>query len=127
MSFIKINYLAFKLSKSGAPGVSTSSVALANGINANLLRRWVLESGERGPVRDQLAESGSIAHEPGFAQLASDVGGMAEVAYKIPLLGTLPVKFRSLIKASSIEASLPNTSDKPPPLKSTSIWVDTSA
>jgi len=26
-----------------APGVSTASVALANGVNANLLRRWVSE------------------------------------------------------------------------------------
>ncbi|NCW98935.1 MAG: hypothetical protein EBW71_08135 [Betaproteobacteria bacterium] len=29
-----------------APGVSTASVALANGINANLLRRWVAEWGD---------------------------------------------------------------------------------
>ncbi len=27
-----------------APGVSTAAVALANGLNANLLRRWILES-----------------------------------------------------------------------------------
>ncbi len=47
-----------------APGVSTASVALANGINANLLHRWVLELGEGGPVRDQHPESGSIAHKP---------------------------------------------------------------
>jgi transposase-like protein len=26
-----------------APGVSTASVALANGVNANLLRRWISE------------------------------------------------------------------------------------
>jgi hypothetical protein len=26
------------------PGVSTASVAMANGVNANLVRRWVLES-----------------------------------------------------------------------------------
>lgn len=27
-----------------APGISTAAVALANGLNANLVRRWVLES-----------------------------------------------------------------------------------
>ena len=28
------------------PGVSTAAVALANGLNANLLRRWICESAE---------------------------------------------------------------------------------
>lgn len=27
-----------------APGVSTAAIALANGLNANMLRRWVVES-----------------------------------------------------------------------------------
>jgi transposase-like protein len=31
------------------PGVSMASVALANGLNANLLRRWVIEHQERTP------------------------------------------------------------------------------
>ena len=29
------------------PGVSIASVALANGVNANLLRRWMTEGGQR--------------------------------------------------------------------------------
>jgi transposase-like protein len=33
------------------PGVSVSAVALANGLNANLLRRWIKERAERLPVR----------------------------------------------------------------------------
>lgn len=37
------------------PGVSVSAVALANGLNANLLRRWIKESVERVPLRRQLA------------------------------------------------------------------------
>lgn len=28
------------------PGVSTAAVALANGLNANLLRRWIVESAQ---------------------------------------------------------------------------------
>jgi len=31
------------------PGVSIASVALANGINANLLRRWIEQGGQRLP------------------------------------------------------------------------------
>jgi transposase-like protein len=30
------------------PGISTAAVALANGLNANLVRRWVVESSRRG-------------------------------------------------------------------------------
>ena len=33
------------------PGISVSAVALANGLNTNLLRRWIQESAERLPVR----------------------------------------------------------------------------
>ncbi len=32
------------------PGVSIASVALANGLNANMLRRWVSEAVRVGPV-----------------------------------------------------------------------------
>jgi len=69
-----------------APGVSTASVALANGINANLLRRWVLEWGDEGRARDQHPEPGSIAHKPEFVQLASDVKGMAAAGSKLDLV-----------------------------------------
>jgi transposase-like protein len=69
-----------------APGVSTASVALANGINANLLRRWVLEWGYEGPVREQHPEPGSIAHKPEFVQLASDVKGTAAAGSKLDLV-----------------------------------------
>jgi transposase-like protein len=33
------------------PGVSIAAVALANGLNANLLRRWVVTEEETSPVR----------------------------------------------------------------------------
>ena len=32
------------------PGVSVASVALANGLNANMLRRWVTEAAQAGSV-----------------------------------------------------------------------------
>jgi transposase-like protein len=37
------------------PGVSVAAVALANGLNANLVRRWIKERVERLPVRRQSA------------------------------------------------------------------------
>lgn len=33
------------------PGVSTAAIALSNGLNANLARRWVTESAQRSDTR----------------------------------------------------------------------------
>ena len=50
------------------PGVSTAAVALANGLNANLLRRWVSESeSPRAVVRANLA--GATPAQPPFVAL----------------------------------------------------------
>ena len=50
------------------PGVSTAAVALANGLNANLLRRWVSESESPGAVvRANLA--GAPPAQPPFVAL----------------------------------------------------------
>ena len=50
------------------PGVSTSAVALANGINANLVRRWIVQSDDSstGPKSSLNASS-----PEGFVQIAS--------------------------------------------------------
>ena len=39
----------------GRPGVSTAAVALANGVNANMLRRWVVER-ERADTANHLRQ-----------------------------------------------------------------------
>ena len=39
------------------PGVSVAGIALANGVNANLLRRWMQARGVTVPSRRQLVES----------------------------------------------------------------------
>ena len=50
------------------PGVSTAGVALANGLNANLLRRWISESeSPRAVVRANLA--GATPAQPPFVAL----------------------------------------------------------
>lgn len=41
--------------ESTKPGVSVAAVALANGLNANLLRRWIKESAQRVPISATLA------------------------------------------------------------------------
>lgn len=45
------------------PGVSIASVALANGLNANLLRKWVAEREGAGSPPPALAPVGSPAEE----------------------------------------------------------------
>lgn len=67
---------AFKAQIVGAceePGVSTAAVALANGLNANLVRRWVtLSRGEEvaGPDRVAPAQAaGAASAAPAFMSL----------------------------------------------------------
>ena len=50
------------------PGVSTSAVALANGINANLLRRWIVQSDESSSQPKSRLNASS---PEGFVQIAS--------------------------------------------------------
>lgn len=47
------------------PGVSTAAVALANGLNANMLRRWVREADECAPS----SAHKDAASVPAFVQL----------------------------------------------------------
>ncbi|WAC73105.1 transposase [Roseateles sp. SL47] len=48
------------------PGVSTAAVALANGLNANMLRRWVREADECAPSS---GHNDTVAVVPAFVQL----------------------------------------------------------
>ena len=50
------------------PGVSTSAVALANGINANLVRRWIVQSDDSSTEPKSSLKSSS---PEGFVQIAS--------------------------------------------------------
>jgi transposase len=50
------------------PGVSTSAVALANGINANLLRRWIVQSDKS---RSETTSRLNASSPEGFVQIAS--------------------------------------------------------
>jgi len=50
------------------PGMSTAGVALANGINANVLRRWVAEAGIEKSA--ELKTTVSDAREDAFVRIA---------------------------------------------------------
>ena len=43
------------------PGVSAAAVAMANGVNANLARRWVVQAQRRGDIVGPGAASGAVA------------------------------------------------------------------
>lgn len=46
-----------------APGASVAAIALAHGVNANLLRKWITRSHTRNrPSRDQRTESSAVGH-----------------------------------------------------------------
>ncbi len=55
------------------PGVSTAAVALANGLNANLLRRWVVEATQRsGALRSKATTPAPIHNHPTFIPVKFD-------------------------------------------------------
>eukprot|EP01031_Cornospumella_fuschlensis_P041716 gene41716-50915_t len=58
-----------------APGVSTAAVALANSLNANLVRRWVAESDPAHKAAVQLARvPSSVPASPALTTSASTPG-----------------------------------------------------
>ncbi|MFG6415626.1 transposase [Roseateles sp. DC23W] len=84
------------------PGVSTAAVALANGLNANMLRRWVREADERVPS----SAHKDAAEVPAFVQLPMP----QEVP---PALPSVSVQVRSRISveirrgSTAVHAELP--------------------
>ena len=53
------------------PGISVAGIALANGVNANLLRKWMQARGVTAPSqRRQVKASESVARAPEFLPVA---------------------------------------------------------
>ena len=54
-----------------APGVSKAAIALANGLNANLARRWVVESSQHvGSVCSKAPTTGTLGRDhPAFVPM----------------------------------------------------------
>lgn len=51
------------------PGASVAGIAMANGVNANQVRRWMRERGIEPPTRRSLAPVVQTASAPAFVQL----------------------------------------------------------
>ena len=67
-----------------APGVSTAAVALANGLNANLVRRWVLESDPAHKSATRAASLPAMSAPSPQAQGASVPPGFVPMALNAP-------------------------------------------
>ena len=70
------------------PGVSVASVALANGLNANMLRRWVTEAGQVGPVATNC--QGAVA----VSAAADGLQGFVAVQMSTPPVASAPPDIR---------------------------------
>ena len=69
------------------PGVSTSAVAMANGLNANLLRRWIAESQARAatPSAAKLAKALAVATQTQFIPVQLQANAAAPANIQIEL------------------------------------------
>lgn len=85
------------------PGISTAAVALANGLNANMLRRWVREAVECIPSS---AHEETAAVVPAFVQLpmSQEVRSTPPAAPTQPP-GSISVEIRR--GSSTVQAELP--------------------
>ena len=84
------------------PGVSTAAIALANGLNANLLRRWISE--HRQAQSGMEATPDSCA---GFVPLTSPVSLCAPAALRPASLGTPdPDRMQLHLSRGDLQATL---------------------
>jgi transposase len=67
------------------PGVSTAAVALANGLNANLLRRWMTESETPRPMFRSGTTAATPAQTPFVALQVAPRSPMSDGAIHIEL------------------------------------------
>ena len=69
----------------GQPGVSMAAVAMANGLNANLVRRWVVETGHGAVGSAAPLEPDTLALE--VANCAGQAGAFVPVKLQAPAGG----------------------------------------
>ena len=75
------------------PGISIAGVALANGLNANMLRKWVIDADQAGPEMSvSRVEPGSTAATvPGFIAVSRPAAAEvmpAEIRIEVQRAGT---------------------------------------
>lgn len=91
-----------------APGISTAAIALSNGLNANLVRRWVVESSPRSDSgRSKITKALAPVHSnPGFVPVrlepVSPASNIASTDIRIELQhGATTVQIHWPLQASS--------------------------
>ncbi len=89
------------------PGVSIASVALANGLNANMLRKWVIEA-ERGDEYQQLR---SVAPES-VSEAPSVRAASGFVALSLPVTSSALAEDEGALETITIELRRADTSIK---------------
>lgn len=90
------------------PGVSTAAVALANGLNANLLRRWVVDSsqGSNSPKPKKVSTLAAVRTTPAFLPVQFESAPISQADIRIELQqGGTTVRIQWPMGASSQCAS----------------------
>ena len=87
-----VEFKAQVVAACSVPGVSIAAVAMANGVNSNLARRWVLEAERRG--------GGALA------TTASSAVPIAFVAVQLPPVETAPADIRIELRRGPIAISV---------------------
>jgi transposase-like protein len=86
------------------PGVSTAAVALSNGLNANLLRRWVVESSQRSnsPKPKKASTLGLVRANPAFLPVQFESAPITQADIRIELQqGATTIRIQWPLGASS--------------------------
>ena len=86
------------------PGVSTAAVALANGLNANLLRRWVVESSQlsNSPKPKKASTLGVVRANRAFLPVQFESAPITQADIRIELQqGATTVRIQWPLGASS--------------------------
>ena len=81
------------------PGVSIAAIALANGLNANMLRKWVLEA-EGSKLTTQVEPRSVVAHAPSPFMALTPASAPGEIRIEVQR-GTTTIKVSWPAQASS--------------------------
>ena len=91
------------------PGVSIAAVALANGLNANLVRKWVIDA-EARPARAATADLGAPA-PVGDKPMPSAPASFLQLAFRAPATPVPAEEIRIELKSgtTAIKVTWPST------------------
>ena len=87
-----------------APGASVAAIALAHGVNANLLRKWITRSHTRDRVyRDQRTEASAVGHAAARSPASMSTNAAQFISVELAPAPALPVPVISAPGTISIQ------------------------